>query len=109
MEGDMAFIRYITKSNGQEYASLADTVRSDGQVKQEYLGNLGRVIDKETGIFRSRERGLFRYTLEDGFCDLPTAYAETLDASSKKERLILVPSQGLKCELISPALSALKA
>ena len=46
----MAFIRYITKSNGQEYASLADTVRIGSQVKQEYLGNLGLVIDKEAGI-----------------------------------------------------------
>ena len=84
----MAFIRYITKGNGQEYASLADTVRNGSQVKQEYLGNLGRVIDKKTGIFRSRKRGLFRYTLEDGYCNLPEAYLEKKELS-KEERLIL--------------------
>jgi len=84
----MAFIRYITKKNGQEYASLADTTRIGNQVKQEYLGNLGRVIDKETGIFRSRERGLFRYTLEDGYCDLPAGYSEKQEIQ-KEERLIL--------------------
>jgi hypothetical protein len=88
MEDCMAFIRYITKSNGLEYASLADTVRNGSQVRQKYLGNLGRVIDKEAGIFRNRERGLFRYTLEDGHCNLPTVYSETQEPT-KEERLIL--------------------
>ena len=60
----MAFIRYMTKSNGYEYASLLDGVRDGIKVNQKYLGNLGRVIDKEAGIFQSRERGKFRYTLE---------------------------------------------
>ena len=85
----MTFIRYITKSNGHEYASLAESDRNGKQVKQGYLGNLGRVIDKETGVFRSRERGLFRYTLEEGYCDIPTDYPETFAPSSKEERLIL--------------------
>lgn len=84
----MPFIRYITKNTGHEYASLADTVRIGSQVKQEYLGNLGRVIDKEAGVFRSRERGLYRYTLEDGYCDLPKAYLEKQEPV-KEERLIL--------------------
>ena len=86
----MAYIRYIKKSNGQEYASLAGTVRSGEKVVQEYLGNLGRVIDKEAGIFRSQERGLFRYTLEDGYCDLPPATCtEGLVLAPRAERLIL--------------------
>jgi len=84
----MAYIRYITKSNGQEYASLAETVRNGSQINQQYLGNLGRVIDKDTGVFRNRERGLFRYTLEDGYCDLPAAYLE-IQRPAKEERLIL--------------------
>ena len=84
----MAYIRYITKSNGQEYASLADTTRTGDHVKQEYLGNLGRVIDKEVGVFRSRERGLFRYTLEEGYCNAPAAYFE-IENPATKERLIL--------------------
>jgi len=84
----MAFIRYSPKSNGQEYASLADTVRNGSKVTQGYLGNLGRVIDKDVGIFQSRERGLFRYTLEDGFCDLPASYSEKQEPV-RIERLIL--------------------
>ena len=85
----MAYIRYITKGNGQEYASLADTVRNGSRVKQEYLGNLGRVVDKEAGIFRSRERGMFRYTLADGYCDLPDARSDKPGFAPKAERLIL--------------------
>ena len=84
----MAFIRYMTKSNGYEYASLLDGVRDGSKVNQKYLGNLGRVIDKDSGIFQSRERGMFRYTLEDGFCDLPDEYSKELGAA-KSERLIL--------------------
>ena len=82
------FIRYMPKSNGHEYASLLDGERDGSKVSQKYLGNLGRVIDKDGGIFRSRERGTFRYTLEDGFCDLPDAYSEGLGVA-KAERLIL--------------------
>jgi hypothetical protein len=84
----MAYIRYIPKSNGYEYASLADSIRNGDHVKQEYLGNLGRVIDKEAGIFQSRERGLFCYTLEKGYRDLPASYLEKQDLT-RKERLIL--------------------
>ena len=87
-ENRVTFIRYITKSNGHEYASLADTFRSGSQIKQQYVGNLGRVVDKEMGVFRSHERGLFRYTLEDGYCELPDAYREK-QGFGKKERLIL--------------------
>ena len=84
----MAYIRYITKGNGYEYASLADSARDGSKVSQQYLGNLGRVIDKDGGVFQSRERGMFRYTLEDGFCDLPDAYSEKA-SPAKVERLIL--------------------
>jgi len=88
LEGKMAFIRYSEKKNGNEYASLADSVRHGDQVEQKYLGNIGRVIDKELGVFKSRERGLFRFTIEDGYCDLPATFSETQEPA-RKERLIL--------------------
>ena len=84
----MAFIRYIPKSNGQEYASLAENVRDGKHVSQNYLGNLGRVVDKAAGIFWNRERGLFHYTLEDGYGNLPDSYNEA-QQPVKQERLIL--------------------
>ena len=84
----MAYIRYITKKNGFEYASIADSKRNGEQVNQSYLGNLGRVIDKSIGIFKNRERGLFCYSIEDGYSDLPNDYAPSTDIV-EKERLML--------------------
>ena len=51
----MAYIRYTTQSNGREYVSLASSSREGKQVGQQYLGNLGLVVNKELGIFKSRE------------------------------------------------------
>ena len=84
----MSYIRYITKGNSREYASLASSARDGKQVEQQYLGNLGMVVDKEKGIFRSRARGLYRYTLESGFSDLPEGYIRE-PRRDEKERLIL--------------------
>jgi hypothetical protein len=83
----MPYIRFITKSNGREYASLAESSRDGNKISQQYLGNLGRVIDKGNGIFKSRERGIFHYTLEDGFTDAPVYSIE--ESPSGQERLIL--------------------
>lgn len=85
----MPFIRYITKSNGFQYAALVNAVRVGNSVKQEYMDNLGRVIDKDEGIFKSRERGVFRYTIQDGFTDAPVSLAEAHKSIAEKEKLIL--------------------
>jgi hypothetical protein len=84
----MPYIRFITKSNGEEYASIAGSSRNGKQVKQQYLGNLGRVVDKDLGIYKNRERGIFRYTLEEGFSNLPAHYIPAKEIL-EKERLIL--------------------
>jgi hypothetical protein len=84
----MAHIHYITKSNNREYASLATSARDGKRVGHQYLSNLGLVVDKEKGIFRSRERGLFHYTLESGFSGLPEGYVREPRAD-EKEKLIL--------------------
>jgi hypothetical protein len=65
----MPYIRYSTKSNGKQYAALVNTVRKGKQVKQEYIENLGCVIDKQAGIFQSRKRGVFCYSIQEGFRD----------------------------------------
>ena len=84
----MPYIRYITKENGFEYASVADCKRDGKQVSQSYLGNLGRVIDKSLGIFKNRERGLFCYSIENGYSDLPENYTPSADVV-EREGLIL--------------------
>jgi len=83
----MSYIRYTVKAGGTEYAALAESVRNGDKVEQKYLENLGRVVDKERGIFKSRERGLFCYNAESGFSPLPENFSEV--AFTEKERLIL--------------------
>jgi hypothetical protein len=58
------FIRYEQK-NGVEYASVYRAKRI-GSKKTNDIEWLGRVIDKEKGVYRSRERGTFTFTLENG-------------------------------------------
>ena len=53
------FIAY-QKQRGIEYARLMESVRVDGCVKKKSGPNLGRVLDKERGIYQSKERGIFR-------------------------------------------------
>ena len=56
------YINYNTV-NGIEYGTLTSSVRSGRKVGKGEQIYLGRVIDKERGIFKSRERGLFTYDL----------------------------------------------
>ena len=45
------------------YATLANSSRDGKKTSIEYSEYLGKVIDKEKGIFKSRERGYFTYNL----------------------------------------------
>ena len=76
------FIHYDIK-NGVEYASVYTPRRVNGNKVNdpEYLG---RVIDKNKGIFRSRARGEFTYNLESGYGDVDTSHN-----IMREERLIL--------------------
>jgi hypothetical protein len=62
-----SFIHYETKK-GKEYASIYTPQRVN-RVKDNAPQYLGRVIDKEKGIFQSRSRGKFCYTLSGGFSE----------------------------------------
>ena len=70
------FIRYEQK-NGVEYASIYRAKRV-GSKKTNDIEWLGRVIDKEKGIFRSRERGTFTFTLDSGAIEQQSTAAEKL-------------------------------
>ena len=68
------YINYNTV-NGIEYGTLTSSVRSGHKVGKSDQVYLGRVIDKERGIFKSRERGLFTYDLESNtFGSVPPEY-----------------------------------
>ena len=50
--------------NGIEYGTATHSVRKGSNVGKGDQIYLGRVIDKDKGIFKSRERGLFVYDVE---------------------------------------------
>ena len=55
----------IQNKRGYDYANLTKSVRKGGIVEKEYT-NLGRVIDKERGVYKNRERGIYTFDLETG-------------------------------------------
>ena len=58
------YIAYQEKK-GIVYATLAKSIRQGKRVTKEYI-NLGRVIDKEKGIYKNRERGVYTFDLATG-------------------------------------------
>jgi hypothetical protein len=60
------------ESNGKEYATLVNARRKKetGDKFNDKVYQLGRVLDKKKGIFRNKDRGVYRYILEEGFSDI---------------------------------------
>lgn len=86
----MAYIAYSTpKANGAVYATVVESTREGSKVKQQRIENLGRVIDVQKGIFKNRQRGVFRYTLEDGFMDADIPAPDSAGMQPAPEKLIL--------------------
>jgi hypothetical protein len=80
------YITYNNK-NGIEYAILCFSKRDGKDVLKERI-NLGRVLDKEQGIYRSRERGVFTYDLStDIYGKAPVEFVPP--KTNRKESLIL--------------------
>ena len=73
------FIRYYQKG-GREYAEIRTSKRVGGKIHHERI-NLGRVINKDKGVFQNRKRGLFVFTPEDGFQD---AYVNDLPSNETR-------------------------
>ncbi len=70
------YISYNTVS-GNEYGTATSSVRNGGRVGKEGQIYLGRVINKEQCIFKSRARGIFRYDLATNtFHPVPVDYEE---------------------------------
>lgn len=81
------YIAYDVK-NGIEYAKLCISTRDGKQVTKDYI-NLGRVINKEKGIYKNREKGIFSYNLKtDVYNDAPIEDVP-LTKTRGKELLIL--------------------
>lgn len=68
------YINYNTV-NGIEYGTVTNSVRNGAKVGKGDQIYLGRVIDKEKGIFKNRKRGLFVYDLENNsYSPVPADY-----------------------------------
>lgn len=89
MEAHMAYIRYVNNPNGAVYASLVDGIRNGNTVRQKYIANLGRVIDREKGIYKNRERGIYQFSLENGYSQVPGELIPAEAQAPEKEKLIL--------------------
>ena len=70
------YINYNTVG-GIEYGTLTTSVRKGSKVGKGDQIYLGRVVDKERGIFKSRSRGLFTYDLNtNSFGKVPAEFIE---------------------------------
>lgn len=70
------YINYKIK-DGIEYAMVVTSVRKGSSVTKEKPFYLGRVIDKEQGIFKNRKRGIFKYDIKTNtFSSVPAEYQE---------------------------------
>ena len=79
-------IEYRVRNN-IEYAMISRSVRDGSKVSKSPRINLGRVIDKEKGIYKNRERGLFVYNIEtDEYSKVPPEYIEPALKRKKKYR-----------------------
>jgi hypothetical protein len=85
----MAYIRYVNNPNGVVYASVVDGVRTGSTVKQNYIASLGRVIDREKGIYKNRERNIYQYSLETGYSEVEMEALPAELSVPEKEKLIL--------------------
>jgi len=83
----MAYIHYDSKSNGVTYASVYESYREAGKVKTRRIETLGRVVDKDNGIFSCRGK-VFKYTIEEGKTAVPDTIL-TEPIIPETERLIL--------------------
>ena len=83
------FIAY-QKQRGIEYARLMESVRVDGCVKKKSGPNLGRVLDKERGIYQSKERGIFTFDLATNtYGKPPQSYVSNVRRKNAREKLIV--------------------
>ena len=83
----MAYIHYDQKANGVTYASVYESYRDKGKVKTKRIENLGRVIDRENGIFC--HNGItFQYTVDAGRSEVPTLF-QIEPVVPETEKLIL--------------------
>lgn len=75
---------------GKQYASAAVSKRDGNETSMEYI-YLGKVIDREAGIYQSRERGIFTFDVETAtFGEVPEDFAFPQKQAPAKRKHISV-------------------
>ncbi|MDR1992137.1 MAG: transposase, partial [Nitrososphaerota archaeon] len=80
---------HIDHKNGKQYASIYTPRRNNGK-KVNDPQYLGRVINKEKGIYHNKTKGTFTYTIENGYTPYtPDPNNPQTQNNQKEEKLIL--------------------
>lgn len=67
-----------------------ESVREGAQVRKVLVGYLGRVLDAERGIYKSRERGVFTFDLNTGtYGEVPADFVPDVRRKNAREELLL--------------------
>ena len=74
--------------NDVEYGKLC-TSKREGKKVRKTSENLGRVLDKERGIFQNRKLGVFTYSIEKGYGKVPVDFVPEVQLNMGKTKLIL--------------------
>lgn len=82
------FIGY-DKKGGALYAKLLEAYREQGKPKQRLLDALGRVLDKDKGIYKNLERGVFTYELmTNTYGSVPESYVSPPTRRGREQLLL---------------------
>lgn len=84
------YIQYEPRS-GIEYAALMESHRNKKDTEKTLIEFLGRVLDKERKIFKSRKRGVYTYDLETNtFGKAPEDFVPNIKRKNRKKEKLLV-------------------
>lgn len=80
----------IYSGSSKQYASAAVSKRDGSDTSIDYL-YLGRVIDRDNNIYKSKERGLFKFDVSTGtFSNVPENYVSAPVGDSRKKKRVSV-------------------
>ena len=80
----------IYSGNAEQYASAAVSKRNGSETSIEYI-YLGRVLDREKGIYKSKDRGVFSFDPGTGeFSAVPEDYVPPVSTDARKRNHVSV-------------------
>jgi hypothetical protein len=88
-EAAQLFVKYY-RSGGYKYARLLEAKRDENGERYDIVHDqLGRVVNEDEGIFKNRARGVYKFSLDEGYRDIGTPEAYLEQTYGSKIELIL--------------------